>query len=321
MKKLTYILTLLFLSNTLFGQLTADIKWKENIVKNNIRSQVQWNYKYVKGKLSKNGYKNYTKVFDKNGNVIEEVYYQSGSIDQKLNYKYDKNENKVEYINYKGSENTLFYKQIITYDSKKRKIREDRFNGTENVVIIYNYDEKDRITDIIKYNEFEEIEQKRTFKYSGNICNVSIINGYGEKIGRIINTYDNNNNIIETKEFDETDKIKEHYYFTFENNLLKVKTKYTLGNFIYREDYKYNNNNDLIEITKEQPKGNSIVNNIYRYVGNGNLIEEEWYDNNPTENSKKTYFYNSKGILERVEVYYSLYKYKIQYRYDYTFYN
>lgn len=320
MKKLIYILSLLILSNSLFGQLTADAKWKDNIVKNNIKSQDQWNYKYVKGKLSKDGYKNYTKVFDKNGNVIEEVYYQSGTIDQKLNYKYDNDENKVEYINYKGSQNKLLFKQSITYDSKKRKIREDRFNGTENMVIIYNYDDKDRITDITKYNEFKEIEQKRIFEYSGKICNVSIINGYDEKIGKIINKYDDHNNIIETTEFDESGKVQEKYYFTFEDNLLKVKTKYALGNFIYKEDYKYDSKGNLIEIVKEQPKGNTVVSNIYRYDGNGNLLEEEWYDNNPTENSKKTYFYNSKGILEKVEVYYSLYKYRIQYRYDYSFY-
>lgn len=319
MKKLFYIFSLILMYNLSYGQLNADQQWKDNILKNNIKSQDQWNYKYVKGKPTKNGYKNYTKVFDRNGNVIEEVYYQSGSVDQKLNYKYDNNENKVEYINYKGSENKLLYKQNISYDSKMRKVKEIRFNGAEEVVIKYDYN-NDRLNLITKYDSTGFPIQKRNFVYTGNICNVNITDEYGEKIGKIVNEYDNNDNIIKTTEYDKSGKIKEKYDYTFSNNLLQEKTKYAVGNFIYTENYKYDSKGNLIEIIKEQPKGKKIVSNKYKYDSRGNLIEEEWYDNNPNENSKKTYYYNDKGILEKVEVYYSLYRYKIQYRYNYTFY-
>ncbi len=320
MKKLVFIISLIFLCNLAYGQLTADQKWKENIVKNNIKSQDQWNYKYVKGKLTKNGYKNYTKIFDRNGNVIEEVYYQSGTIDQKLNYKYDIDENKVEYINFKGSTNKLLFKQNITYDQKRRKVKEKRFNGVEEVSIDYVYDNNDQLKLITKYDSTGFPIQKRSFVYTGNICNITITDEYKEKIGEIVNEYDTKGNIIKTTEYDESGKIIEQYFYTFDNQLLKEKTKYAVGNFIYKEEYKYDNNNNLIEVIKEQPKGKTFVNNKYQYDSKGNLIEEEWYDNNPNENSKKTYFYNEKGILERVEVYYSLYRYRIQYRYDYTFY-
>ena len=45
---------------------------------------------------------------------------------------------------------------------------------------------------------------------------------------------------------------------------------------------------------------------MYKYDAKGNLLEEEWYDNNPNENSKKTYHYSDKGILEKVDVYYEV---------------
>ncbi|MFC2152796.1 hypothetical protein ACFLSE_09760, partial [Bacteroidota bacterium] len=82
----------------------------------------------------------------------------------------------------------------------------------------------------------------------------------------------------------------------------------------------YDNNGNLVKVIKEEPQGRIFVNNIYKYDSKGNLIEEEWYDNNPTENSKKTYFYNDKGVLERTEVYYALYRYRIQYQFKYTYY-
>lgn len=319
MKNFIYIISLLLLTGNVFAQTPTEKKLRENIVNNEIKSQVQWNYKYRKGKLQKDGYINFTKKFDKNGNVIEEVYYKAGSINQKLNYKYDNNENKVEYVNYKGNENKIMFKQDITYDKLARKIKEVRFNGTDTVVIDYKYDNKDRLINITRKDRYGDIAQKRTFVYKNNICNVAITDENNNNIGKIVNKYDNNNNIIETTEYDKAGEIKEQYFYTFDGELVKEKTKYAVGNFIYKETYKYNSNGDMVEIIKEQPKGKSIVNNIYKYDSTGKLIEEEWYDNNPSENSKKTYIYNKKGILEKVEVYYSLYKYRIQYQFDYTF--
>lgn len=319
MKNIAIIISIVCISLNLFSQNTGEEKWKENIVKNRIQTQVQWNYKYVKGKPVKQGYKNFTKRYDHKGNVIEEVYYQSGSIDKKLSYKYDNNENKVEYSNYKGNENKLLYRQNITYDNSNKKIREERYNGTDYQIIKYNYDAKDRLKSITRSDIFGNIEHQRDFNYNGDICTIQIIDN-GNEIGKIINKYDDQGNIIESTEYDIDDKVKEKYYYTFNGKLLLDKTKYILGNFIYKEYYSYDSKGNLVEIKKEQPKGNVFVSNIYKYDKEGNLIEEEWNDDNQNENSIKTYFYNEKGILEKVEVYYALYRYKIQYRYEYTFY-
>ena len=319
MKKII-ISTLLFFSiHILFGQLPGEKKWRENIVKNGIESQVQWNHKYEKGKPKRQGYKNYTKKFDHNGNVIEEIYYQSGNVDQKLSYKYDDNENKVEYINYEGDETKVMFKQNITYDNSTRKIREERYNGTDYQIIKYNYKD-DKLSEIIRSDVYGNIEHKRFFNYKGNICTVSILDENLNSIGKIINKYDDNDNIIETIEYDIEENIKEQIIYKFDGNLVKEKKKYELGNFRYKDEYLYDNNGRLIKIIKEEPGENIYVNNIYKYDSKGNLIEEEWYDNNPNENSKKTYYYNEKGILEKVEVYYALYRYRIQYKYKYTYY-
>ncbi|HKL07281.1 MAG TPA: hypothetical protein VJ896_00810 [Bacteroidales bacterium] len=319
MKNIAIIISIFLLSQNLFSQNPGEEKWKENIVKNHIQTQVQWNHKYEKGKPVKEGYKNFKKRYDHRGNVIEEVYYHSGTIDQKLSYKYDNNENKVEYSSYKGNENELLYKQNITYDNFNKKIREERYNGSDYQIIKYNYDGKDRLAGITRSDIFGNVEHQRDFNYKGNICTINIFDK-GKEVGKIINQYDDLGNIVKSTEYDINGDEKEKYFYTFNGKLLIEKTKYVLGNFIYKEYYSYDSKGNLVEIKKEQPKGNIFVSNIYKYDNEGNLIEEEWYDDNPNENSKKTYFYNEKGILEKVEVYYALYRYRIQYRYDYTFY-
>src|SRR6056297_3608323 len=260
MKNIIIVISFLLVSLAVFSQNPGEDKWKENIVKNRIQTQEQWNHKYQKGKPVKDGYKNFTKRYDHKGNVIEEVYYQAGTVDQKLSYRYDNNENKVEYSNYKGDENELLYRQNITYDNFNKKIREERYNGSDYQIIKYSYDEKDRLASITRSDIFGSIEHQRDFNYKNDICKIKII-----------------------------DKGK----------LLNEKTKYVLGNFMYKEYYSYDSKGNLVEIKKEQPKGNIFVSNTYEYDKEGNLVEEQWYDDNASENSKKTYFYNDKGILER----------------------
>ena len=319
MRNLIFLIILILSAELLYGQLPGETKWKENIVKNHVQTQVQWNHKYDKGKPKKEGYKNFTKKFDHNGNVIEEVYYQSGSVDQKLSYKYDNNENKVEYVNYQGDETKVMFKQNITYDNSAKKIREERYNGTDYQIIKYNY-ENNKLSEIIRSDIYGNVEHKRIFNYKDNLCTVNIFDSKSNQAGKISNKYDDNDNIIESIEYDVKGDIKEKYLYKFDGDLVQEKTKYLLNNFIYKEEYEYDNKGNLIKVTKEEPKGNTYVNNIYKYDSEGNLIEEEWYDNNPNENSKKTYYYDNKGLLERIEVYYALYKYKIQYKFEYTYY-
>ena len=305
--------------NTVLGQIPGEEKWKESLVKNRVQTQEQWNHKYEKGKPKKNGYKNFMKKFDHKGNVIEEVYYQSGTVDQKLSYRYDNQENTVEYANYKGDETKLLFKQNITYDNSGRKIREERFNGSDYEIIKYSY-KGDKLSEITRSDIYGYVEHKRVFNYTGDICTISILDNEKNNIGKIINKYDDLGNIVETIEYDENGKIKERYLFEFDGKLVKEKIKFASDNFLYKETYEYNANDQLIKVLKEQPKGTKVISNIYIYDDEGRLIEEQWFDDHPTENSKKTYFYDKKGLLEKVEVYYALYRYRMQYRYNYTFY-
>jgi hypothetical protein len=320
MKQLLFLLVFSIFTITVSAQLPGELKWKENVVKNRIQVQIQWNHKYEKGKPKKEGYKNFSKTYDRNGNILEEIYYSTGKeerVDQRLIYKYDDRDNRIEHINTKVSYNKILLKQTFTYDNSGRKIKEDRFNGSEYEILKYSYDTKNRMLEIIKTDTLNNILQIRAFDYAGNKSIITILNKDRKPTGKVINIYDKNGNIIENTEYDVNGKITEQIFYDFQGKLMTQKTKYDFEKFNYMETYTYDSNNNLIEVKREQPKGNNYINNIYKYDSTGNLIEEQWYDDDPTDYSKKSYIYNNKGLPEKVEVYYASYKYKMQYRYEY----
>ena len=295
---------------------------KSTIINQDIKAQIQINFKYQDGEPSDEGYRNFYKEFDKNGNVIKEEYYRQGDINQELSYKYNRNQNKVEYVNYSVEEDQVRFKQTIDYNSQGKKTREDRFNGSEHRVIDYQYNSDGKISRIIKKDRQGNLVQRRVFSYDGNVANIRVLNAEGKLISKIVNKYDDNGNLIENLEFKPDGKRTKKISYTFNDHNNKIEeTKYQKGNFIYRKEFAYNNNNQLVEIQKEQPKGKIHISKIFEYNNEGQLSKEMWYDSMAEEYSHKKYFYDDQGIVKKAEVYYALYDYKVLYRFNYKYYD
>jgi len=315
------VLLLIFLPILKIHSQLPEALEKTTIIKQNIKSQVQWNHKFEDGEPSEKGYKNSYKEYDRNGNVTKEEYYRRGDIDQELSYKYDRNQNKTEYVNYSAEEDEIRFKQTIDYNEKGNKIKENRYNGSEHHVIDYHYNGDDKLSRIVKSDLDDNVIQKRVFSYKGNVANIRVVNDEGTLISRIVNKYDGRGNLVEYTEFTpDGQRIKKITYTFNEKNLKTDEIKYQKGNFIYHKSYNYDKDNKLVEIQMEQPKDKVHISKIFHYTPDGNLSKEMWYDSMADKYSHKKYFYNKKGIVEKAEVYYALYDYKVLYRYDYTFY-
>jgi hypothetical protein len=319
----TFAVVLLFFLSSIFqgyAQLPEALD-KPTIIEQDIKSQVQYNHKYDDGEPSEEGYKNSYKEFDRNGNVTKEEYYRRGDINQELSYKYDQNQRKTEYVNYSAEEDEIRFKQTIDYNDQGKKIREDRYNGSEHRIIDYRYNDQGRLNHIVKKDLDGNLVQERVFSHDGNVANIRVLNSQGKLISRVVNKYDGHGNLIEHKEFDpQGNRTKKISYKFNQDNLKTDEIKYQKGNFIYHKTYQYNKNNNLVEIHKEQPRDKVHTSKIFEYTPDGQLKKEMWYDSMADEYSHKRYFYDEKGIVQRAEVYYALYDYKVQYRYQYTFY-
>ena len=323
MKKLFILFLIMFLafSNEVSAQL-PDALEKNTIINQNIKAQIQVNFKYKDREPSEEGYKNAFKEFDRNGNVIKEEYYRRGDINQELSYKYNKNQDKTEYVNYSVEEDEVRFKQTIDYNSDGKKTRESRFNGSEHRVINYQYNDEGKLTKIIKKDQDGNLVERRLFSYEANNAKIRVLDPQDQLTLRIVNKYDDNGNHTEYLEFNTEGKRIKKISYKFDGNNNKVEEiKYQKGNFIYRKEFEYNGSNQLVEIKKEQPKGEIHISKIFEYNSNGHLSKEMWYDSRADDYSSKKYFYNDRGIVEKAEVYYAVYDYKVLYRYNYKFYN
>ena len=148
----------------------TDEKERELIVKNKIQKATQWVYKFSQGKPSAKGYISTENKYDEKGNLVEVINYKAtGQISSKLLYKYDKNNNRVEYQKFGKTDKEelgLTYKQVFTYDEVGNKKVEVGFDGLTGYRITYSYLPEYKPKEIIKYNADNSISEKWEYSYN-----------------------------------------------------------------------------------------------------------------------------------------------------------
>lgn len=294
---------------------------KEKMKSNHVKIQVQW--KYRPGATE--GRKILSKSFDKEGNVLEELNFKpDGSKSSRLTYKYDEKGNKIYYQLYDFNlepDKKVRYLQNIKYNEHGDRISETGYDGVSNFRIEYKYVSPAKLKEIIKYDDQDNITERRKYEYSKNIMTISTINRYGNITEIIREEYDGNNNIIKKEKLKPDHTVTSLYLYKYdEHKRLKTEEEYFSGKFSYMLNYGYSTDGNLISIDKEDSEGGKFRNNSFSYNQNGNIIEESWFDGVPDDYSKKVYGYDEKDNVKEVDSYYSLYKYKVLYKYTYDYY-
>ena len=323
MKILIFSFILILFAFSAFSQRYDQKKDKERIIRNKIKSQIQWEHDYVSGKVKQTGYKSIYIKYDKKGNIIEEIHYKfNGTISRVLTYKYDNKGNKIEYINYQGGDRKkILYKQSIKYDLKGNKLEEAGFDGISNYKISFQYDKNNRISVINYYNSNNKIIEKRVFKYVDNQTGISVYRQENIISSRITNKYNNNGDIIEKVIYNEDNNVTKKTLSKYDTKKRIIEvTEYAYGKFSNSLTYKYNAKGNLFEVFKKNQKGENYIDIRFKYDINGNLVEELWYSGKPQNYSKKNYRYDEKGILNNIDCYYATYQYKVLYKFVYEFY-
>ena len=318
-----FVIFIIYSASQIFGQL-PDESLKEMVVEHNIKSLTQFNHKYENGEPKEEGYKNIHKEFNKHGNLIKELHYRSGEVSQRLTYKYNENQQKIEYKNYSVRKEELSYRQNIEYNDSGQKVLEHRYNGSEYLKLIHKYDKNGKQNKILKKrrisgNNYELIE-KRLFSHKGNTTTIKVVDAGGELVKKFINKYDDHGHLIKSSEFaPDGEKIKTITTKYNEDGKKTEEEKYQKGNFIYKKDYKYDKDGNLVEVQKEQPEEEFVISKVYEYQQE-NLSKEMWLEDMADKYSQKKFIFDDEGMLRKVEVFYALYQYRIMYTFEYNFY-
>lgn len=309
-------------ANFAIAQSRSDLMAKDLIVKNKIETASQWNHKIVKGKVDPKGYVSVITTYDDRGNaVLVENMKSNGSKSSTNEYIYDKNDNKLSYIQHQLIDGKWVesFKQIFTYDAKGQKAIEDGFDGKTTYKVKHTYFDNGKLQSILKTNAFGRVDEKWIFEYEGNTARISVYRPESTLNKVIVRKYDDAGNMVEETTLKDGKTELGRNIFRFNgNNKLVSKEEYYATQLRAKYEYKYSSNN-LIEVYQTSASGETMLYSAYKYDDKGNMVEERWYDGEPNDYSNRKIQLDGDGNVNQVETYYSDYKYKVVYRYTYTF--
>jgi len=213
------------------------IKHKELIKKNNVRFVLGWTYEYNNGKQERIGKKSSFEKFDKEGNLIEEVYYkQNGESNFECTHLYNVTGWEISTVEFKSG----------AYSNKRW------LNGWE---------EKERLLTKIPFKALDS-KEKWSFRYDSKGNRVEEIK-YDEDGGiaySIYLKYDNNDNVIEKLELDGNNNLFEKWIYVNDEKGNNIEaTQYDSDNklfykYTFSYDYKGNKTDEIIYDSAGEPK-------------------------------------------------------------------
>jgi len=170
------------------------------------------------------------------------------------------------------------YKAIEKFgEITKGEITRMSLSYMDNTNIIYNPD-GNILEKHTYYVQKDHWSKTYTCEYSmtGELINMSRLNGVGKSIRKIVFNYDNNGNNNEQTEY----KVK--------NEIEIISNKII---------YKYNDNRNKIEGNKYISDGTFSKGWIAKYDNKGNILEKKWYKSNKVYYMKQIYQYDEKGNM------------------------
>ncbi len=311
---------LLSLSLSVLSQDMFEEQNKKVILQQQIKSITQSNYQIKNGQPSAEGYKNAYQQYDQRGNLTEEIKYKSnGDVFLMMSYRYDHRNNQVGYVRYDGKDKKVTYKKACKYNDDDQLLIEAGFDGASQYKNIYNYDEQGKLT-AIKYYTNNVLTQKRSFKYHGKTCKISISDKNGKNLFKLIHEYDAHDNLIgqQRVEPDGTIYYKISKTFNDAGNVL-TEIKYERGNFRYKITKQYNNAGNLTTVEEGKPDGTTFIKQKYNYNSNGILLKEEFRKKSSADFSYKQYNYDSNNICKSIESFFASYNYKVLFKMVYEY--
>ncbi len=292
------------------------------ITRNRIKNQVSWDYAYKGTKVEKTGIKTSVTLFDGYGNIAQVTTFNpKGAIVNIEKYQYDSHGNKTEYSRYSGNtESQAAYQKISKYNEKNLVYQESGYDGVEHFTNTYKYDNQGEVQEI-RYMKNTVLAEKRIFSRDGTSTMVSIYNGAGVLLSKLVLRYDERKNLIEESVYgiNQSELEKKTYNYD-DNKKLTEEAKYKLDKVTLKTCYTYNESGDLTDISEENPGTAKFIKKSYTYDSMKNLKEISWRRKGNEEFNRITYSYDSRGLCSSTDTWYPATKYKVLTKYTYETY-
>jgi len=267
-------------------------------------------------------YKYSTTEYDKNGNVVLELKFNSNhELEDKYVNKYNDAGILVDEKHY------LSFKEIAehkTYElDAKGKIQKafKHYNDGSKDTIQYTYDSNGNLKEKITIDSYDEVEAKDVFEYEHQKLVKQESFEYDDLIAKNTFVYDPDGNLIEESSWTEDDNTRRSNSYDENGNLEKVLFYNKKDELVAKTTYTYNEEGKIVGVKEETPYGNSST--VITYDENGNAIEQiEMNEQGEINNSAKRKFNDNNDIVE-TEVFIEMHgkgvnqQYVLRYEYEY----
>ncbi len=296
-------------------------KHEKNIEQFNIKAEIRYNHPYKNNKPDNSGYKNVVKTYNKNGDLLTHVQYDSrGNVISKEEYKYTPDNLLTSYKRFDARRNKLVYRKSFFYGHDEKREKEEGFNGTDYYTINYNYDDNGNLTSIL-YFTGDHLNEKRIISYSDNKKTIKVLGKDETVLFKIIEFYDDHDMLIKQVKYGDANNEIWKYLYEYNDNRQKInELKYEEGVFKYKVMYTYDKSHRLIKISEEDEVHNVFVKRKLSYNEQGQLAGEEYRKSAGDNYSKKLYKYNEDGLCIAIDWFYATYSYRTLFKIEYGFY-
>ncbi|MCX7874657.1 MAG: RHS repeat protein [Melioribacteraceae bacterium] len=283
-------------------------------------------------------------VYNENEKTKNNVKEQSVKEIEKA--KKNKVKTRLRYAAFYNSQGKLPAKKTLTektiFDKNGFRKEQIRYTSLGEIDLRYtfSYDNLGRIIKMEVYDSSNKLIGKKESKYDfkGNEIERILFDQERGGPSKMIFKYDNDNNLVETKNYNDKGEIINVFKNHWENGILKdsriedndgnivVKTQFVYDNKgrLIREDvseasnysinYKYDSNGNLIEISN--PKSKRYMN----YNQNNDLIEDKLYSSDGSRQYRITFNYLKNGLQNEEIRYDNADKPAFYGKYSYEFY-
>lgn len=297
------------------GNLKGKIKSVEIINPENAQ-YIEGDDDYIENSIPVESYK-----YNNMGYLTESVKYEDGQGRLQESYKYDTENNLIEYIRHPNPYGYGYSKKTYQYDNKGNKVKgviNDLAEGINHTLTyqyndqsliekisyssdsitydatIYNYDDENNKIGIVSFYSDGRIKQSDSLKKDDKGNRIEVVSyGRGRKYQL---KYNNKDNLIEIIYYDWNGELsyKEAYQYNDAGN--KVKMTHLIYPYMdeINKIYKYDTKNNQIEMIETNYKGEiNLETNKYKYDSEGNWTQKSasWNTEQPFNVVKRTIEY------------------------------
>lgn len=286
MKKIQFLVLLIFISNFVISQITVPISEREYEQYNRERQAI----KAMKIDLSQTWmFMVKNNVISNNKLLLSEVYFNKEGLPEII-VQYDENQNIVS--------NTT-----VKYNAKNLPFEEIKFSKDSSLIngVLFEYDQDGLLIKQINYNENAVLTAVQDYTRKGDTVFISVFDNHGDLAYVNILLYEKIDGISLLKSMYKVDKnqnvVEESLFDYNELYSLRRKTVYDDKNSGTIKNFVYNSDGAMLRTIISDENGKIISDTSYEYDDYGNVIRIIEYDERSA--SSKLFFINYLSLVKQ----------------------